>query len=81
VRERLGVRLELFEQLADAIVDESVVDEALERGELRGAGGVAGVGHHHQLVPVEDVRRAPKVGDLAEAVLELGERRFHGRGH
>jgi hypothetical protein len=37
VRERRGVRLELLEELAEAVVDEPLMDELLERAELRGS--------------------------------------------
>ncbi len=38
VGERLGVRLELLEELAETVVDEPLVDELLERPELRRPG-------------------------------------------
>jgi len=36
-KQRRGVRLELLEELAEAVVDEPLMDELLERAELRGS--------------------------------------------
>ena len=78
VGKRGGVRLELLEQLAEALVDDVRMDDLLERAELRrSCRGTAG--RHEDLhVPDEDRLGATEVRELAEAFLELGESLLHG---
>ena len=80
VREGRGVRLELLEELAEPVVRSRLVDDLLERRELRRARRSAARRHEDGHVPDEHAPCAPEVRELAEAILELRERRFHGRG-
>jgi hypothetical protein len=66
------------EQLSDAVVDEAVVGEPLERRALLRAPLGARRRHHDLLVPAEQHRHPLEVRDLGEAAAELGER---GGGH
>ena len=69
VRERSRVRLELFEELAKALVHFVLVDDLLERGELSCASRSASRRHEHRHVPDEDGFGALEVGELAQAFL------------
>ena len=67
-------RLQLVEQLADAVVREHLVSDALQRRQAVGANGAARGGHHHELIPLEHGRSRPQVVDVAQSALQLGER-------
>ena len=78
VGKRGGVRLELLEQLAEALVDDVRVDDLLERSELRRSRRGAAGGHGDLHVPHENCLRAAEVRELPEAFLELDKRLLHG---
>lgn len=67
-RERLRVRRQLIEELADPVVHASPVDDGLERRELRGTRGLATRRHPDVEVPFEHPLGALKIRDLAEAL-------------
>ena len=71
VERRLGPRL--VEQLADTIVGEALVGQALDARPLLGAPLGAGGRHDDLLVPGEQQRHALEVGVLGEACVQLGE--------
>ena len=80
MRKRGRVRLELLEELAEAVVDHVRVHDLLERRELRRARGRAAGRHEHRHVPDEHGLGAAEVRELAQALLQLGEAASTGRG-
>ena len=70
-------RLQLVEQLADAVVREHLVSDALQRRQAVGTNGAARGGHHHELIPLEHGRSRPQVVDVAQSALQLGELGIH----
>ena len=77
VWERRCVRLELLEQLAEAIVDHVRVDDLLEGGQLGCARRGPAGRHEHLHVPQEHPFHTAKVRELAQARLQLREGRIH----
>ncbi len=69
--------LETVEQLADLVAHEQLVRELPERREALRPGFGTPAGHHHELVPLEDAGRDPKVDDLRKLAAE----RCQGASH
>ena len=76
--ERFLERPQLLEQPSDLGIDETLVGEAVERGELLGPDRAATVRHHHELVPLERERDLVQVVQLVQAASELCECGVHG---
>ena len=79
VRLRLLERPEPVEQAADLVTGERLVREPAHRRELLRPNRRAAGRHLHLLVPGEQRRSRPEIRDLGDALLQLGERRLHGR--
>jgi hypothetical protein len=71
--------LELVEPGADLAGRRALVREPLQGRELLGANSCSAGRHLHLLVPAEERRRPIEILDLGDALLQLGERGFHGR--
>jgi hypothetical protein len=76
-REARGIGLELCEELADAVLDLSLVDHRGERAELGAPRVLPARRHPHLHVPLQDVLRALEIGDRPESFSQLAERRRH----
>ena len=76
--EALLVAPDIFEQLADLVVDEEVVRETVDRAQLLGPQWAGVRRHLRVLVPAEDGPRHAQVVDGGEACFELLELLGHG---
>ena len=76
--EALLVRAQLFEQVADPVLREPLVGDAVERRELLGPCLRPAPGHHRLLVPAEQARCPAQVADLCQPCLQILVVLFHG---
>ena len=60
-------RPDRIEELAERVVREHLVGNALHRGNVLGTGLAAGRGHHHVLIPLEQASRHPEIADVLQA--------------